>query len=161
MTTKADYTPQEWETLLKAPLLTGTYIMISDVSITAMGKEFAGMVKALQAQEAPAEAQDLVAAVAADLMARAERKEKMEEPQIDKNQDPRPQVLAQIQEALAVLDAKSSPAEKAGFTTWLLNVAQATAEAGREGGFLGIGSVRVSEQEEAALEELKQAFGLA
>ena len=44
---------------------------------------------------------------------------------------------------------------------WLLTVATATAEAGREGGFLGIGAVRVSEQEQAALAALKQALGLA
>ena len=43
----------------------------------------------------------------------------------------------------------------------MLTVANATAEAGREGGFLGIGAVRVSEQEKAALETLKQALGLA
>ncbi len=88
------------------------------------------------------------------------RKEKIEPPPVQKGQDPRPVILASLQQDLAVLDAKSTPEEKAGFCTWLMTVANATAEAGREGGFLGIGAVRVSDQEKAALEALKQAFGL-
>jgi hypothetical protein len=39
-------------------------------------------------------------------------------------------------------------------------MANATAEAGREGGFLDIGAVRVSDQEKGALEGLAQAKGL-
>jgi hypothetical protein len=42
----------------------------------------------------------------------------------------------------------------------LVGLAQSTSEAGREGGFMGIGSVRVSDQEQAALAELKNALGV-
>jgi hypothetical protein len=43
----------------------------------------------------------------------------------------------------------------------LVGLAEATAEAGKEGGFLGIGAVRVSDQEKAALEQLKKTLELA
>jgi hypothetical protein len=160
MTTKSDYSEQEWDGLLKTPVLAGSYIMISDISVTAMPREMKGMLKAITAQKAPAEAQELVAAVVADLIKKSEGKEKLQEIPLEDNQDPRQQMLDILTQSLSVLDEKDSKEEKAAFCTWLLAVAQATAESGREGGFLGIGSVRVSDQEAAALEDLKQAFGL-
>ena len=36
MTIKPDYNEQEWDGLLKTPVLAGSYIMISDISVTAM-----------------------------------------------------------------------------------------------------------------------------
>lgn len=161
MATKNDFTTQEWEAVLQAPLLAGMVVIISDVSMTAMARELKGLFEAILAQEAPADAQELVAAVVADYAARAERNEKLEQPQVNSDEDPMQQLMDQLQQDLSVLDTKTSPAEKAGFCTWLLQVAQATAEAGREGGFLGIGSVRVSDQEKEALEELRRVFGLA
>jgi hypothetical protein len=160
MTTKSDYTEREWAGLVRAPITVGSYIIVADLSVMAMFSETQGMLKAIQAQQVPDAAKDLVAAVVAEIAGMASRKEKLEPPQVEKGQDPRPQIMEELMKDLAVLDAKSTPDEKAGFCAWLLTVADATAEAGREGGFLGIGAVRVSEQEKAALEELKQAFGL-
>lgn len=160
MTTKTDYTEQEWAGLVRAPITVGSYIIVADPSVTAMFSEMQGMLKAIQAQQAPDTAKDLVAAVVAEIMAMASRNEKFEPPQVEKGQDPRPQIMAELKQNLAVLDTKAAPEEKTGFCEWLLTVAHATAEAGREGGFLGIGAVRVSEQEMAALDALKQAFGL-
>lgn len=160
MTTKSDYNEQEWDGLLKTPVLAGSYIMLSDISITAMPREMKGMFKAISAQAAPAGAQELVAAVVADLIKKSEDQENLEQIPMENNQDPRPQMLEMLNQSLSVLDEVGAPGEKAGFCAWLLAVAQATAEAGREGGFLGIGSVRVSDQEKAALEELKEALGL-
>ena len=159
MTTKSVYTEQEWEGLLQSPVMAGMYIMVADMSVTAMGKEMAGMMKAMQAQEAPEAASELVGAVVADIVAKSSNKEKMAQPELDKQQDPKVQVMNILKEDLAVLDEKSTPEEKSGFGAWLMTVAQATAEAGREGGFLGIGSVHVSDKEKAALAELKAALG--
>jgi cell pole-organizing protein PopZ len=161
MTTKTDYTEQEWAGLVRAPVTAGSYIVIADPSVMAMVSETQGMMQAILAQQAPEAAKGLVAAVVAEIAAMAGRKEKMAPPQVEKGQDPRPQLMANLTQDLAVLDVKSTPDEKAGFCAWLLTVATATAEAGREGGFLGIGAVRVSDQEKAALEELRQAFGLS
>ncbi len=161
MTTKQDYTSQEWEGLLLAPVMAGTYIMISDMSVTAMPREMKGLLKAVMAQEAPAEAQELVAAVAADYLAMSEENRKVEQPPYTNDENTKRQVLGRLMQGIAVLDTKVGPAEKAGFCAWLLQIAQTTAEAGREGGFLGIGSVRVSDEEKAALAELKEALGLA
>lgn len=160
MTTKSAYTDQEWEALLNSPVLAGSYIIVSDISVTAMPREMKGLFNAIMAQDAPAGAQELVAALVADLVKRSEQKENLEQVPLEDNQDPRPAMLESLNQSLSVLDEKGDPGERAAFSRWLVNVAQATAEAGREGGFLGIGAVRVSEQEQAALAELEQAFGL-
>ncbi len=155
MTTKSDYTEQEWEGLLQAPMMAGMYIIVADMSVTGIAKESAGMLKAIQAQVVPDTARELVGAVVADIVARSSNKQKLQQPELDKHQDPKLQIMNILVGYLAVLGEKSTPEEKAGFGSWLLTVAQATAEAGREGGFLSIGSVRVSEKEETALAELK------
>ena len=36
MTTKSDYTDEQWEVLLQVPLMAGMYIIVADVSVTAM-----------------------------------------------------------------------------------------------------------------------------
>ena len=160
MTTKVDYTDQEWLLLVEAPIMTGTYIIISDVSMTALPKETRAMLKAAVSGQVPDAAQELVSALTADIRQMGDLNEQMEQASTGSGGDPRADILARINAALAVLDEKAAPEEKAGFCAWLMQIANATAEAGREGGFLGIGSVRVSRKEKAALAELQQAFGL-
>lgn len=161
MTKKADYTDQEWEGLLTTPVLAGTYIIVADMSVTAVPKEMKGLLSAMMNSLVPVEAEELITALVEDIKRKSENKEKIEQPQIEQGQDVKQQLLGSLQKNLAVLDGKAAPGEKAAFCHWLLGLAQATAQAGREGGFLGIGSVRVSDQEKAALDELKQALGVA
>ena len=58
-----------------------------------------------------------------------------------------------------VLDAKA-PADASAFKTWLRQISQHVAEAAKEGGFLGIGGVAVSEAEKATLTEISTALKL-
>lgn len=140
-------------------MFAGMYIIVADMSVTAVPKELAGTLKGMNTQEVPAAAQDIVTAIVAEYMDKSQNKEKLQQPQLDKTQDPKKQIMNLLLDSTAVLTKKGNPAETAAFHEWLLIVAQATAEAGREGGFLGIGSVRVSDKEKAALEELKSALG--
>lgn len=41
----------------------------------------------------------------------------------------------------------------------MLTIAQAVAEAHKEGGFLGVGGKQVSEEEQAALDDIKATLG--
>ena len=56
---------------------------------------------------------------------------------------------------------QKSPAEADEYKQWLTSLAQKTAEASKEGGFLGIGGVQVSKEENAAVNELSTALGLS
>jgi hypothetical protein len=160
LTTKTDYTEQEWQGLVEAPLLTGTYIIIADVSMTALAKEMRGMYDAMITADVPDASRELISALVDDIKATSDMDEKMEKASTSGGEDPKADLMKRLTTALAVLDEKSTPEEKTGYCEWLMAIANATAQAGREGGFLGIGSVRVSKKEKAALAELQQAFGL-
>jgi hypothetical protein len=68
--------------------------------------------------------------------------------------------LQACREVSALLARKVPAAEAEGFKRWLLTTAQRTAEASKEGGVLGIGGVRVSEAEHAALAEVASALAV-
>jgi hypothetical protein len=54
-----------------------------------------------------------------------------------------------------ILGEKGTPEETDAYKTFVLSVAQAAAEAHKEGGFIGIGGRPVSEAEQAALDEIR------
>ena len=54
--------------------------------------------------------------------------------------------------------AARSPGEAAAYKATVLKVAQATAEAAKDGGFLGIGGKLISDDEQSALDKLKAAL---
>jgi hypothetical protein len=58
------------------------------------------------------------------------------------------------------VEKKAKPAEAQAFKQWLVSVGQKVAEAAKEGGVLGFGGTRVSEQETAALKELTSVLGV-
>jgi hypothetical protein len=162
MTTKTDYTEEEWELLLQAPVSVGMLIITADIGVTSMGKELKGMFKGMFEQSVDEAAQDLVGSLLEDIKAKSENKEKMEMPDTkDKDAEAVEQELLQsVREAASLVEAKCDSAEAVGYKHWLMGVAQGTAEAGKEGGFLGIGAVRVSDKEKAAIEEISQTLGL-
>ena len=60
-----------------------------------------------------------------------------------------------------LLEAKSTPTEAAGYKRWLMEVAQAVAQAGKEDqGFLGRGGVMVNDAERSALESIARTLGV-
>lgn len=66
-----------------------------------------------------------------------------------------------LRRARALLDAKATPDEAAGYKGWLMDIARAVAQAGLEDqGFLGRGGVAVNDAERAALQGVAEALGL-
>jgi len=59
-----------------------------------------------------------------------------------------------------ILSAKATPEEADAMRRWLVDVAQAAADSAKEGGFMGVGAVRVSEGEQKMLEQLRSALGV-
>lgn len=58
-----------------------------------------------------------------------------------------------------IIEAKCTEGEAAHLREWVVGVARATAEARKEGGFLGVGAVRISEAEEQALSRISSTMG--
>jgi hypothetical protein len=66
--------------------------------------------------------------------------------------------LIDIVKAGAASVASKDPTQAAAYKSAILAVAQAAAEASKEGGFLGIGGTLVSKDEQAALDQLRSAL---
>jgi hypothetical protein len=162
MTNRDAFTTDEWAQLETAPIYAGMGIITSDPAITSIFKETAALAKAVVQNPIPVEAQDLVGGIVADFRKKAENKEKFKEPEFDTKD---PQVIMQqiydyVGGAAAIVDEKASAAEAQGYKEWMLGVAKSVAEAGKEGGFLGIGAVRVSDQEQTVLNNYSKTLGL-
>jgi hypothetical protein len=66
--------------------------------------------------------------------------------------------LVDIVKAGAAAVAARDPAQAAAYKAAILSVAQSAAEAAKDGGFLGIGGKLISDDEQAALDQLKAAL---
>src|SRR4029450_4793805 len=71
------------------------------------------------------------------------------------------QVLEELGAVNEVVTAKATPEETAAFRGWLLAAAQAAADAGKGGGFLGFGAERVSAGERRMLDQVRTVLGMA
>jgi hypothetical protein len=68
-------------------------------------------------------------------------------------------ILDRVRAAAAVV-AQKSPAEAEEYKRWLVSLANKTAEAAKEGGFLGVGGTKVTESESQAVRDLASALGV-
>jgi hypothetical protein len=68
------------------------------------------------------------------------------------------QALNTLRAAAAVVAAKA-PADLAAFTEFVISLANTAANAHKEGGFMGIGGVRVTPAEAAAIARIKDVLG--
>lgn len=166
MAIKDNYTTDEWAKISMAPMAAGMYLVLASPGVTSIIGETRAMMEAVTKGDRPAGAEDLVNSIVGDMVARADNKEKLEPPQMPEGAENDPAaaqkaLMAQLTEASATVAAKSGAEEAAGYNQWLYSVAVATAEAAKEGGFMGIGGERVSDKEQAALDQLKAALSLS
>jgi hypothetical protein len=160
MSTKTDYTPEEWSDITRAPLAASLLITMASPSLFGSMGEIFGATKTLVegAQQPTGNALlDSILAEFKDLdTARAAQ------PQIE-SRDPaaiKSQLLGIIGRAVALMQAKGAPAEVDAIKQWLYGIANSTANATKEGGFMGIGAVRVSDAETQALNDLATELGI-
>jgi hypothetical protein len=171
MTTEADYTPDEWRLLVEAPGTAALAVIAADKSgIFGMAREITAVSDRLESEhEQAGTSNELIAAVLAragreespgDADAEAGETETSEEGARADTERAKADAIERARGVATLLAAKSTPEEADGFKRWLLTIAETAANASKEGGFLGIGGTRVSEDERAALEELKAALGV-
>jgi hypothetical protein len=159
MTSKQDFTDEEWARLRRAPLVAGLAISVADpggpIEIT---KE---TMASLRTATTPPSQEELLVAVSQDLTKLAQEKQNpMGDFKVDKNVLAGQQILDELRAVNEILQAKATPEEAEAFRRWMIAVAQAAADAAKEGGFLGFGAEQVSEGEEKMLEQLGNALGL-
>ena len=157
MTAKADYTPEEWTALVRSPFIAGVAISFADPGgPIELLKETSAVLKTIT--QPSADQPELVAAVKAELTEMAGQRKNPIGDFKPKGPGAGQQVLDELSAVNATLSAKATPEEAGAFRAWLNTAAQDAANAAKEGGFVGIGAVRVSEREEQMLEEIAKVL---
>jgi len=156
MTSKQDFTDEEWIRIRRAPLVAGVAISLADPGgPIEMAKE---TMATLRSATLPPSQEELLAAVALDLQAATQHKQN---PLGDFKPRGGQQVLEELREVNELVTAKATPEEGQAFRRWLLVAAQAAADAGKEGGFMGFGGEQVSAGEQRMLDQVRAALGTA
>jgi hypothetical protein len=162
MTDKSNFTPDEWKLLLESVMMAGVAVTAAEPSsFWGRRKERLALRSALMKAKVDARACPLIKAVVADfegvqgrIAAREDLRGKLkgtEPPEIETG------CVDMLRQVGEVLDAKA-PGDAAAFKDWLLEISRHVAEAAREGGFLGIGSVLVTKAEMTTLRRIWRAL---
>ncbi len=161
MTVKTDFTAEEWQHLLQAPGAAGIYIMMSDPSFVVGSMKEALAVSGSIIQKEKGQNSELLAALLGEFKEREMAKQaqlKFEKKNVDAVKQA---TSAALQQAAEILDQKATSEETAEIKAWLYDVSVKAANAAKEGGFLGFGGERVSENEKVALQEIAEILGVS
>ena len=140
--------------LLQAPLAAGMYIMIADPSFVVGSLKEAFVISYSIIQKPKENNSELLAALLADF----QQKETLKQAQIKFEKKDIAVIKRAISDALKgvvqILDQKATKGECKEIKSWLYDVSVKVANAATEGGFLGFGGTRVSDNETLALQEI-------
>jgi hypothetical protein len=164
MARKANFTSDEWSKILNSTLFAGMAVTAAEPSglIGLLQEGMAGG-RLLMSARSDTSANDLVRDIATEFGNMEAMTRLREGLQSRLSTGKRPEEMKNIaiqglREAASVVEAKA-PADAAAFKSWLRKIAEETANAAKEGGFLGFGGTPVSEKERATLAEIGQALG--
>jgi hypothetical protein len=152
MSTKNDYSSEEWKAIASAPVAAGMFITLADPSgPVGIAKEAMAVGRAIT-DAAQGSAPEIVKAIATSMKDSGGP----ETPDIPMMSNRAKSKLALTNTLRSAVDAveRHSPGEVEPYKAWLASVAKKVAEASKEGGFFGIGGTLVSQKEEDALKEL-------
>jgi hypothetical protein len=156
MTSKQDFTNEEWTRIRRAPLVAGVAISLADPGGSIeMAKE---TMASLRSAALPPSQEELLASVALDIQASTQHRQN---PLGDFKPRGGQQVLEELRGVNELVTGKATPQEAEAFRGWLLAAAQAAADAGKEGGFMGFGAERVSAGEQRMLDQVRAVLGMA
>ncbi len=151
MTRKADFNAEEWSTVVEGPLYAGMRVISADRGGTL--RESLALSRVYQEARAGHGQSELL-----DELVKSP-------PSIDPDRireaggNIATVAADRLREAIGIIEAKGTPEEADAYKRFVMTVAQAAAEAHKEGGFLGIGGKQVSDAENLALDEISIALG--
>jgi hypothetical protein len=164
-----ELTDDEWYTIIEGTGATSGLIMMADMSgPIGVSKEAMAAMDVLRDDtwNSPFMAALRTRMFGATKEQQAELQRRAQEQQATmKNKNMTPQanrnmLLYSITSAVSMVESKFGAETAAEFRQLLYQMAQKTAEAGKEGTFLGMGGTQVSDMEKAALADLKSTLNL-
>ena len=156
MTTKADFSEEDWARVVRAPFVAGMAITLADPGgpIEAAKESMAS----IRAATNPPSREQLLSEVALDIQAQVQAHHNpVKGFRPTTGTPPGEQVLQELSETCAIVKAHATPEEAAAFGSWLVSTAEAAANAAKEGGFMGFHAERVSARETDMIERVRDA----
>ena len=151
MTGKADFTAEEWERVLQGPPSAGMFVVTAQRGGTL--RETFSIAKAyVEARQHHGESELLDEIVAS--------KPELDHTRYRSIDELRRQALQHLQDAVQLLEQKATPEEVEDYKQFVLHLVERVANAHREGP-LGLTGERVSEAEQAAIDEVARTLGAA
>lgn len=158
MASKADFTPEEWKTIVAAAPMVGLAVTCASPNgPLGVLKEMLSMGMAMAEMLQKGSSNPLIAELAADLKARQTRPEPPEG--IKDAEQAKELALRHIKAVNDLIEKKISGPEADDFKKWLLNIGRRVAEASNEGGIFGFGGKQVSDAEKNVLRQIAFALG--
>jgi hypothetical protein len=164
MTDRSVFTHDEWTSLRLAPSFVAVGVVAADPSglFASVKEALAGASEVTHALDANREL-ELFAALAADravpelpdvgpLLGNGPTETQL--------QNFKAAALERVAAAVDLLSHRASAAEVDAYRALLVRVGERAANASKEGGFFGIGGVRVSEKERAFMDSVRKAAGI-
>jgi hypothetical protein len=160
MSTKADFTEDEWATLVRSPMVAGMAITLADPGgPIEVVKETSAVFKFVSSSSEQRD--DLVGEVARDLRELVEQRKNPLGDFKPRGTMAGKEIVDEISRANEIVSAKATPDEAEAFRAWILECAQRAADAAKEGGFMGFRAERVSQGEKDMLAQLASALGVS
>ena len=156
MTTKSDFTDEEWTRIVRAPFVAGMAISLADPGgpIEAAKESMATIKSATN----PPSHEQLLTEVSVEIKSMAQQRHNpVKGYKLDKDTAPGEQVLDELRAVQQLVAAKATAEEAAAFGQWLLVAAKAAADAAKDGGFMGFGAKQVSAREQEMLDQVRGA----
>ena len=160
MSSKDDFTPQEWTMLIKAPMMV-SYAVMGAAPSGGIGivKEMKAVADAIVDSGEHAPAGSLVQAVVNEIKTNATDGSSGPKETIPPGEI-KGRAVELCRDVAQILQSKTNEEEAQSYKLWLLSVGKGVAEAAKEGGFLIFGGTRVSDSEMEALTEVASALGI-
>lgn len=158
MSSKDKFTPDEWKSVLKAPML-AAYAVAGAAPSKQDGfiREMAAVAEGVVEGEQRAPQDSLLGAVIADIVANAEDEQRGQTEKLSLD-EVKSRALETCRTVAAVLETKVSAAEAYEYKRWVLVVAEKVASAAKEGGLFGFGGEQISGSEIATINEIGEAI---
>jgi hypothetical protein len=162
MSTRTDYTDEEWKNIKAAPLLAGMWVSTAASSGPIdTAKEAVAISQTLTDLVKKGSTNQLIATLIDEVKPKEGEAVQSREGiaiNVKTPQELHKATIETLQQANAAL-TKATPEEATEYRQLVMTVAQRVAEAGKEGGFMGIGGTRVSPAETKAIQEIRDAVG--
>ena len=159
MASKTDFTEEEWTRLKRAPFVAGLSISIADPGgpIEAVKETSAALKTVTQAAE-NGDHGEFVQALARETVEEAKQRKNPLGGFKPKGATAAVEIVDELGAVNGIVTEKAAPEEAEAFRGWLLDAAQAAANAAKEGGFFGFHAERVSEGEQRMLDRLREVL---